>query len=209
MITVFERIRIHIKAMRGMFIIPLAVYYILIPFAAYKLGKSPVYETAGMAALFGEYMYNYVPAVSTLWLFLSLREYVQGQGGELLWNASAMTGLSFGIYLLQFICLLPALILAQKDTELTGLVLQMMVIIFFMHGLAYFLCMVTGNIAAATLAVLVYSIFSTAVIGTHSFWYQYSVLHRTDWLVYGCGYFLAGCLFFMAAHAVAKIRPAR
>lgn len=205
----FERIWIHIKAMRGIFFVPLAVYYLLIPFAAYELQKSPHYEVAQMAGALQEYVYTYVPAVSTFWLFLCLAEYIQGQGGELIWNPSAMTGLAAGIYLLQFACLLPAFLLAQQNDEIVDLLLQMIIIIFFMHGLAYFLCMVTRNIAAATFVVLVYSIFSMANIGSRSLWCQYRVLDRTDWTGSGCGYLLAGILFFAAAHVLAGKRPAR
>lgn len=204
-----ERIWIHIKSMRGLFFLPLAVYYLLIPFAAYVLQKSPLYEVAGMAGALKDYVYPYVPAVSVFWLVLCFAEYIQGQGGELLWNPSAMTGLAAGIYLLQLVCLLPAFVLAGQNDRIMDLLLQMLVIIFFMHGLAYFLCMVTRNTAASVFVVLVYSVLSMAHIGTHSQWFQYRTLDRTDWIFYGCGYLLAGILLFAAAHMIAKKRPAR
>lgn len=209
MAAIFERIWIHIKAMRGLFFVPLVVYYVLIPFAVYVMQQSPYYENAGIASILKEYVYTYVPAVSTLWLFLCLAEYIQGQGGELLWNPSVMTGLAIGIYLLQMICLLPALVLTLQESRITDLILQMFVIIFFMYGLSYFLCMVTRNTAAATFVVLLYSIISVAAIGDSSLWYQYRVLDRTDWIGFGCGYLLAGVLLFLAAYIVAKKKPAR
>ncbi len=208
MLVTIERIWIHIKPMKGLFFIPLAVYYLLLPSAAYELQKSPVYVAAGMAGALQEYVYTYAPAVSTFWLFLCLSEYIHGQGGELLWNPSAMTGLVIGIYLFQAVCLLPAAVWAGQDDGIMDLILQMFMIIFFMHGFSYFLCMVTRNVAAAVFVVLVYSVLSMAHIGTHSFWFQYSVLDQTDWISYGCTYLLAGAVFIPAAHIVAGKRAA-
>lgn len=175
-----ERVALHIKTMGIYFIVPFFAYYIVIPVITWVFLKSPVvnisYETA-----FIDYAYQIIPVCSTIWIFFSLRDYIEAEGREILWREQQPIEVIAILYIINIISL-SIFPIAWKDgkEEMMGLYLQMVVITFFLYGLIYFFILLLQNIAIPLFLLFSYVAFSLSGsdIANHL---QYTILNQTDW----------------------------
>ena len=202
-----ERLLLQVKEMKWLFLMPLVVYYALFPLLIYGYVKNPFARIDQITVLY-DISYTFVPILAVWWIFLFLREIVEGNGREILLLGGGVTSMLGLFYVLHSICMLPIFLFFDNTNDvITTLYLQMVIITFFMYGLAYLLCVLLKNVAIPILLVLIYSIFSTSSFEmlTH---FKYGILKdTTDWLSYGMIFLIVGIVFWCVGHV--KVRSYR
>lgn len=82
---IFERTWLQIKGMKAMFAIPFVGYYVLIPLGVWAMSYSVDFVLSDAIA---QMCYLLVPFLSTWWIYLMAKEFVEGSGREVLLSSS-------------------------------------------------------------------------------------------------------------------------
>lgn len=203
MINILERTALQIKSMKLLFFVPILVYYLIIPLCVYGYTRNPI-GTVHLFTKFADVGYTFVPIVSIWWIFLYLREVVEGEGKEIFILGGGITPVLINFYILHSVCMFPVFFFFDdKDGSVMDFYLQMLVITFFMYGLMYLLSVVIRDIAISLLVVLIYSIFSTSYTDVFN-WLQYGNMNNVDWLEQACVFLLMSIVFWVFAHWKSK-----
>lgn len=149
-----ERFWLQVKAMKVLFFVPFIAYYCVIPLGVWAMSKGDdfYYDDA-----LSEMCYLVVPFMCTWWLYLVLREYVEGDGREVLLLGKDALFSALMFLGLNVICIVP-LFLIQQDAGM--LVPELLIISIFMNGMTYFVAFYSKSITAAVFVVMLYSAFS-------------------------------------------------
>ncbi|MCM1245758.1 MAG: hypothetical protein NC293_08970 [Roseburia sp.] len=153
----FERIFLQVKGMRTMFLVPLIGYFILIPVGVWAMVSGGEYVLMDALA---DMCYLLVPFLSTWWIYMIAKEYVEGEGREvlLLGKGTFFTSIFFwGVNVLCFSFLFFVDVGYQFTPNILYLVQQLIIISFFMGGLAYFLNYFTKSITASMFVIILYT----------------------------------------------------
>lgn len=154
-----ERVWLQIKGMRSMFIVPLIGYFCLIPICTWLLSRNSDAVVEDVAA---QLCYLVMPILATWWTFMVQKEYIEGDGREVLLLGRGIFFSAVSFWLLNILCYLALLLLIDADLrpKFTGLMIQMIIISFLMTGLAYFLNFMIKSITISMFLVVFYTAFS-------------------------------------------------
>lgn len=156
----FERLWLQIKGMRTMFLVPLIGYYVVIPLSVWAMSQGPEFN---LLAAIVDVCYLLVPFLSTWWIYLFVKEYIEGEGREVLLLGKGTLSSAFLFWLLNSLCFFPLLALPLEIENVQGiqdLFIQLTIISFFMGGLAYFLNYLTKSITISMLLIILYTFIS-------------------------------------------------
>ncbi len=164
MSKILERCYLQAKNMKWMFFIPLIVFYILIPLMAYAYTLGPR-TPEDINTTLVDVSYFYVPVVSVWWLYLSLKEYLEGEGNELLVMSGGIGAMSAVFFCATVISFSPVFLFYDNSMgEITDLFLQMTVASFLMYGVVLAAAFAFRSVAVAILAALCYAILGTSTV---------------------------------------------
>lgn len=156
----FERTWLQIKGMRTMFLVPFIGYYIVIPLGVWAMASK---ADAVLSDVIADMCYLVVPFLSTWWIYLIVKEYVEGNGREvlLLGKGTFLNAVIF--FVANVLCFIPLLFVDVDDRfyqDIIYLIEQLVIIAFFMGGLAYFLNYLTKSISASMFVIIFYTAVS-------------------------------------------------
>ncbi len=152
----FRRLQLQIKGMGLTFYLPLIGYFIFIPLLAYFLNLSE--EDAELRFLTVQKIcYQFVPMLSVIWICMFHREYVEGEGREILILGKGILAVSFVFWAMNVPCLLLQHQLFHWSDDLFG---EMLVISFMLCGLAFFLNFTFGTVSLSMLVIMFYIMLS-------------------------------------------------
>lgn len=157
---IFERTWLQIKGMKAMFAIPFVGYYVLIPLGVWAMSYSVDFVLSDAIA---QMCYLLVPFLSTWWIYLMAKEFVEGSVREVLLSSSGGL-INMLIYeFINMLCVIPLFYVRVSYIfypDILYLIEQLLVISFFMGGLAYCLCYLLKNITVAMFVIVLYSLIS-------------------------------------------------
>lgn len=153
-IRFFERIYMQIKGMRVMFFVPLIGYFALIPILSWVLSGSTGFD---INTRLSDVCYLVVPFLSTWWIYMVLKEYVEGDGREVLALGKNILPDIFFYSMMNIICALFILLIPTEDQVNFYLFIEMIIVAFFMGGLTFFLISFFRNITIAMMLIIFYS----------------------------------------------------
>lgn len=157
---IFERTWLQIKGMKAMFAIPFVGYYVLIPLGVWAMSYSVDFVLSDAIA---QMCYLLVPFLSTWWIYLMAKEFVEGSGREVLLSSSGGL-INMLIYeFINMLCVIPLFYVRVSYIfypDVLYLIEQLLIISFFMGGLAYCLCYLLKNITVAMFVIVLYSLIS-------------------------------------------------
>lgn len=169
MFKILERCYMQAKNMKGLFFVPLAVFYIFIPLMAYAFSSNRLFPFDLNTSLV-DVSYLFVPAFSVWWLYLSLKEYLEGEGNELLVMSGGVGAVSAVFFCATVVSWLPVFLFYDDSTgEITDLFMQMIVASFLMYGVVLAVSFLFRSVATAILAALCYAILGTSAVEKFSF----------------------------------------
>lgn len=114
--------------------------------------------------------YLLVPVFSVWWLYLSLKEYLEGEGNELLVMSGGVGAMSAVFYCASVVSYLPVFLFYDNSKdEITDLFLQMAVASFLMYGVVLAAAFLFRSVAATILVTLGYAILGTSAVDELSF----------------------------------------
>lgn len=156
----FERTWLQIKGMRTMFLVPIIGYYIVIPLGVWAMASK---ADAVLSDVIADMCYLVVPFLSTWWIYLIVKEYVEGNGREvlLLGKGTFLNAVIF--YVANVLCFVPLFFVDVDDQyypDIIYLIEQLVIIAFFMGGLAYFLNYLIKSISASMFVIILYTAVS-------------------------------------------------
>lgn len=164
MFKVLERCYLQAKNMKVLFFVPLFVFYIVIPLMAYAYTLSPI-APQDLNITLEQVSYLFVPVFSVWWLYLSLKEYLEGEGNELLVMSGGIGAMSAVFFCATVISFLPVFLFYDNSMgETTDLFLQMTVASFLMYGVVLAAAFAFRSVAVAILAALCYAILGTSAM---------------------------------------------
>lgn len=163
-LKILERCYLQAKNMKWLFFVPLAVFYILIPLMAYAFTLNPIAPQDLNSSLV-DVCYLLVPVFSVWWLYLSLKEHLEGEGNELLVMSGGVGAVSVVFFCLTMVSCLPVFLFYDNSTdEITTLFLQMAVASFLMYGVVLAAAFFFRSVAVAILAALCFAILGTSTV---------------------------------------------
>lgn len=169
MFKILERCYLQVKNMKWLFLVPVAVFYILIPLMAYAFTLNPIAPEDLNTSLV-DVSYLLVPVFSVWWMYLSLKEYLEGEGNELLVISGGVGGVSAVFFCGTVVSWLPVFLFFDNSAdEITNLFLQMAVASFLMYGVVLAASFLFRSVAVGILAALCYAILGTSAVGEFSF----------------------------------------
>lgn len=151
-----KRFWLQSKGMGIIFFLPVLGYILFIPLCVMFLNKD-VEEAEQRFITAQQMFYQFVPILSTVWMYMFQREYVEGEGREILILGGKIPLFSFIYWILN----LPFIwfsIHIQKDTEgyHEDLFYEMLIVSFMIGGLVFFLNFAVNSIAQSLLLVVLY-----------------------------------------------------
>lgn len=156
----FERLWLQVKGMRTMFLVPLIGYYCVIPLSVWAMSHGPEFSLVGSII---DICYLLVPFLSTWWIYLIVKEYIEGDGREVLLLGKGTLSSALLFWFLNILCFIPLNLIpveAWHVRQIVDLFVQLIIISFFMGGLAYFLNYFTKSITISMLVIILYTFIS-------------------------------------------------
>ena len=180
MFKILEQCYMQAKNMKILFFVPLAVFYIVIPLMVYAFTLNPLGPQDPNTSLV-DVSYLLIPVFSVWWLYLSLKEYLEGEGNELLVMSGGVGAVSGVFFCAAVVSWLPVfLFFDNSKDEITALFLQMIVASFLMYGVVLAASFLFRSVAAAILAALCYAILGTSSVDKFSF-IKYGSMNDIMW----------------------------
>lgn len=195
MLRILERFYLQIRGMKYLFLIPFVGYYVFIPLAVWSLGTNEL-QTFNTLVRVSDVSYSLVPILATWWNYMIHKEYVEGDGREVLLLGGGISTMTFLFYLLNVISFLPIFIFLN-DSGVIDLFLQMALISFLTCGMAFFFTFMLKSISLSALAIMAFCVLSN--VPSEKFQqYQFSILEGSlEWLENGVMFFIAGVVFWV------------
>lgn len=197
MFGLLERMYLQIRGMRFLFFVPLIGYYLFIPIAAWAIGLNPI-EHQTILERITQVSYRLVPILSTWWIFLVHKEYVEGEGKDVLILGGGIFSLTGIFFCLNIVCFFSSIIfLCTVEGSVINLIIQMSIISFFTCGLTYFLNFFLQNISVSALIVMIFCTLS--VLPSERFYeYQFLILQdNVSWINDGVKFIISGGIFWI------------
>lgn len=164
-----ERFWLQIKAMGWMFFIPLVGYYCLLPLGVWAISNDPNFILfEGIA----DVCYLLVPFLTTWWLYMVLKEHMEGEGGEVLLMERGTLLNSILFFVLNVICILPLFWIQvgeRYQEDMHHLIIQLIIIAFLMCGMTYFFVFFTRSVTVSMFAIIIYTAISNYVFQSDKF----------------------------------------
>lgn len=193
-----EHFFLQLKGVGKLYFVPVFVLYIFLPLLI--LGD---YGASGdeIDSIFVTQCIFFIPILSVWWIFLVMKEYVEGEGKEVLYlNGHSKLIEVVMLYVYYVIHLMPffAVALFIIPDVAIGLFFQMMLASFLYCGLGYLLLYLVKNIAIAFLPLMCYSIYGsnsgilTFAFFNHSIYWVNPMNYAIEIIVTGCICFGAG-----------------
>lgn len=155
-----ERIWLQIKGMKMMFLIPLVGYFVVIPFMVWILfvNSELVLEDAAASVC-----YLLVPILSTWWVCIIQKEYIEGEGREVLLLGKGVLYSMAAFWFLNLVCFVVILLFLETGVryELSALVTDMVVVSFLMTGMVCCLNFCIKSITISMFVIIFYTAFSS------------------------------------------------
>lgn len=197
MIQILERMYLHIRQMGVLFFIPFLGYFILIPLTVCAMGLNPIKQESVMDRM-TSVCYSLVPILSTWWIYLIHKEFIEGEGREILILGKGICVLTGLFFVLNIFCFLPVFIvdkMSGSDGTASNLFFQMIVVSFMTCGMAFFLSFSLQSIPISALIVMSFCILS--IVPNEKFQeYQFSVLQGDSlWHENAIPFIIAGGIF--------------
>lgn len=151
-----KRFWLQLKGMGIMFFLPILGYLLFIPFCVMILNRNV--EEAERRFFAAQHMcYQFIPILSTIWMYMFQKEYVEGEGREILILGRKIPLFSF-IYWILNLPFIWASLHILKDTEgyREDLFYEMLVASFMICGLVFFLNFAISSISLSILLVVLY-----------------------------------------------------
>lgn len=204
MFRTLERVYLQIRGMKLFFLIPFAGYYILIPLVVWCLGKNTM-GTGDALERVAEISYSLVPILATWWNYMVHKEYVEGDGREVLLLGGGVSTMTFLFYILNILSFLPVfLFFHDMESGIMDLFLQMSLISFMTCGMAFFLTFMLKSISLSALAVMAFCVLSN-VSSERLQDYQFSMLRgNPEWFKDGELFLFTGIIFWIIGSVQAK-----
>ncbi len=160
-----ERFWLQCKGMGFMFFLPILGYIVFVPFCVVMLNHS-VEDAERKFYTAQQICYQFIPMLCTIWMYMFQKEYVEGEGREILILGRKISVFSF-IYWILNLPFIWMTIYVLKDTEgyREDLFCEMLVASFMICGLVFFLNFAVNNIALSVLLVVLYIWLSNVDIG--------------------------------------------
>lgn len=156
----FERIWLQVKGMRTMFLVPLIGYFVFIPLGVWAMSANSNFVLSDAIM---QMCYLLVPFLSTWWIYMIVKEYVEGNGREVLLLGKGTFFNALLFWLANVLCFIP-LFYVDVDyrfyPNIIYLIEQLIIISFFMGGLAYFLNYFFKSITASMFVIILYTAVS-------------------------------------------------
>lgn len=151
-----KRFWLQSKGMGIMFFLPLLGYFLFIPFCVMFLNKD-VEDLEQRFFTAQQICYQFIPLLSMIWMYMFQKEYVEGEGREILILGRKIPLFSF-IYWLLNVPFIWACIHILKDTgdHREDLFCEMLIVSFMICGLVFFLNFAINSIALSLLLVVLY-----------------------------------------------------
>ncbi len=156
----FERLCLQVRGMGIYFFLPFVGYFLFIPLCvmAQNIGVEDMsirfYNAQAVC-------YQFVPMLSTIWIFLFHKEYVEGEGREILILGKGISALTFLFWIVNIICFLPGFVFFDYSTGQAGTLLCEMILVSFVFcGLAFFLNFALESTALTMLVLMFYTMLS-------------------------------------------------
>lgn len=161
-----ERLYLQIRSMGLFFFLPFIGYFFFLPFCIKMLNLSleEAEERVQMARML---CYQFVPILSVVWTCMFHKEYVEGEGREVLILGKGVCGLTFLFWLVNLPCFFIFYLLPDLNAgQASDLFNEMMVVSFVLCGLVFFLNFTLNSISLSALVVMFYVMLSNVDI-TH------------------------------------------
>lgn len=196
MLKILERCYLQMKNMKWKFFVPLVVLYIIIPLMVYSFTFSPLAPRDPNTTLV-DICYLLVPVFSVWWLYLSLKEYLEGEGNELLVMYNGIGQMSAVFFCITVITYLPVFLFFDNTAdEITNLFLQMTVASFLMYGIVLATAVVFRSVAISILAALCYAIWGTSTADDLSFIKYGNMMGSSMWFEESLPLVIIGVIFW-------------
>ena len=196
MTEILERCYLQGKNMKVSFFVPFFAFYILIPLYAYVqniLNDFTYFDSVTFSSL------DIVPVACVWWIYLILKEYIEGDGNELLILKGGIMPVIGYYFCLTILCYLPVFLLGIFcEEEPMELFLPLCLITFFMYGLVLAISFLFRNISMAVLVVLVYSIYNTLFFQfmEGELPLQYTEMYGSYWTDDAPPFLIIGCILW-------------
>lgn len=194
-----EHFFLQLRGVGKWYFVPVVVLYILLPiliFADYCTSRDAI---KNIESTFATQCLFFMPVLSVWWVFLVMKEYIEGEGREVLYlNGHSKLMEVVMLYIYYVIHLIPFFWIASFFIPeiAIGLFFQMTLASFFYCGLGYLLLYLIKNIAIAFLPLMCYSMYGSstgikvAFLNHASYW--------VDPAKYAMEIVIAGCICFLA-----------
>lgn len=201
---ILERFYLQIRGMKYLFLIPLAGYYVFIPLAAWSLGRNEM-QTFDALERVSDISYSLVPILATWWNYMIHKEYVEGDGREVLLLGGGISTMTFIFYVLNVLSFLPIFIFFNDmNSGVMDLFLQMVLISFLTCGMAFFFTFMLKSISLSALAIMAFCVLSNAPSERFQ-QYQFSILEgNPEWFKDGTLFLFAGVAFWVIGFVQTK-----
>ncbi len=156
----FERLMLQVRGMGIYFFLPFVGYFLFIPLCV--MTKNIGVEDMSIRFYNAQTVcYQFVPILSTIWIFLFHKEYVEGEGREILILGKGISALTFVFWGANVLCFLPGLVFFDYSTVQAGtLFSEMLIVSFLFCGLVFFLNFALENTALSMLVLMFYTMLS-------------------------------------------------
>jgi len=197
MFEMIERCYLQGKNMKVSFFVPFFAFYILVPLYAYVK-----YTVEGNWTYFDcitDVSLDITPVVCVWWIYLILKEYIEGDGNEILILKGGIISVVGNYFCLTILCYLPVFLLRIFcEDEPLDLFLPLCVITFFMYGLVLTISFLFRNISMAILIVLLYSIYNSIFFNFNDgeMPLQYTDMYGLYWADYAAPFLTIGCILW-------------
>ena len=147
-----------------LFWFPILGYAVILPLCVFILNSSVQDESDRYYNLCMMY-YRLVPFFSVLWMWMVHKEYMQGEGKEILILGRGISSSTVFFWGLNVICLFSLYGIGRMmDLEVNSLISEMILVTFFINGLAFMLDFTIKETALSMLLIVLYVMISNVDI---------------------------------------------
>lgn len=187
-----EHLFLQLKGVGKLYFVPIIVLYILLPFILWA-----DYSASGNSIdrIFVAQCNFFMPILSVWWVFLVMKEYVEGEGKEVLYlneHSKFKEVIILYVYYVIHLLFFFGVALFFIPNVVFALFLQIILASFFYCGLGYLFLYLTQNISIAFLPLICYSIYcsnsgvlSVAFLNRSIYW-EYPIKYTIEMIVAGC-----------------------
>ncbi len=151
-----ERLLLQIKGMKITFLLPLLGYFVFIPFCVKFLNMN-VEDADEQYVTIQNIVYQFIPILALVWIYAFQKEYVEGEGREILILGRQISLYTFIYFLLNIPLIWLALkIVCVPEEHFMDMFMELLIAVFMISGFAFFMNFAAGSIALSMLIVILY-----------------------------------------------------